>query len=196
MSRGICLQGPWADRSRAGYVGGVPPRGRGAALTARLRRPPSLRRAGLLPEFPLDEGPPVERLDVAARALRPGRFEPAGSCPWVLSFGTVDTSSGSSSCNEHGIGRRRTCDRRFLTSGLHGRQPCPATPWVRPPPAVLERFVSRSIAPIPAHPTFVRRPVLDRRREGVGQDGDNRGNGRPDRHTYPSTEHPADGSGD
>ena len=130
------------------------------------------------------------RACAATRMFRAGRELPSGA---VVRHGRelrlVDW-------NEHGIGRRWTCDHRFLTGGLHGQQPCPATPWVRPPPAVFERFVPRPVSPVPAHPTFVRRPVLNRRREGVGQDGDNRGNGRPDRNTYPSTEHPADGSGD
>ena len=104
-------------------------------------------------------------------------------------FGLVDR-------NEQGIGRHWTCDCRLLAGGLRGPLPLPATPWVRPPPAVLDRFVSRPVSPIPAHSTLVPRPALDGRREGLGQDGDSRGDSRPDRHANPATEHIADGSRD
>ena len=42
------------------------------------------------------------RLDFSARPLRPGRLAPAGSCPGVLSSGTVEASCGSST--ETGLG--------------------------------------------------------------------------------------------
>ena len=114
----------------------------------------------------------------------------------MLSSGTGNGSCGSSIATSMGSADIRTFDCRLLAGGLHGPLPFRSTPWVRPPPTVLERFVSHSISPISAHPTLVRRPALDGRRECLGQDGDSRGDGRPDGHADPSAEHIANGSGD
>ena len=103
--------------TEGGYPGGVPPRDRGDALTARLWRPLSLRRTGLLPGFPPDEGAAAVRLDFSARALRPGRFEPAGSCTWALSSGTGDASSGSSTTT--GLA---SAGAGAATAGCHARR--------------------------------------------------------------------------
>ena len=68
-------------RQGSAYAGFVPPRGRVDALSARLCRPLSLRRAGSLPDFPIDDGAASVRLDFATRALRPGLSSRPGSVP-------------------------------------------------------------------------------------------------------------------